>query len=488
MVVFALKRLVCSMSRSIAAFAVVAMMPLMFAEKAEAQPACPSGNIPIGSECVAVGVAADEIRDILRAAMTGDDLKAVVVSVKVGDTPVLTEAMGESMTGVPATIDMHFRNGAVAIAYLGTVLLQLQERGVLSLDDALAKWFPQYPKSDQITLRMLMNSTSGYADYVNLDVLPLYKDVFRQWTPAELIEIGLSQPMHCEPGKCFAYAHTNFVILGEVLTKATGKPVEDLIRDAVLAPLSLRNTRSESTAVIQEPVLHAYDGERGVYEESTYWNPSWTLARGAIMTTDIGDLLTSAIAIGSGSLLSQESSKMQLGPSTAGLAPWNNEVYYGLGVVVTNSWVIQTPSFAGYAAAMAYLPSRKIAIAVTATMGPKTPDKPRPTIFCSLRSGRISPRIRHRRCSGRLRRRNQPRVPKGLPPSTSAMMRDAQAASAVMVRTWFHMPQDDWKRFQTSRPSLVSGAARASSALRGRLRIMVTGKAPTRKNRVPASR
>jgi Beta-lactamase len=52
------------------------------------------------------------------------------------------------MTGVPATPDMHFRSGSVAIAYLGVVTLQLQDKGVLSLDDKLSKWFPDYPKTD----------------------------------------------------------------------------------------------------------------------------------------------------------------------------------------------------------------------------------------------------------------------------------------------------------------------------------------------------
>ena len=111
---------------------------------------------------------------------------------------------------------------------------------------------------------MLLNATSGYADYVNMKVLPLYKDPFRNWQPDELIALSFKQPMVCEPGTCFAYAHTNFVILGKVLEKATGRGVAELIRDEILVPLSLNDTRSEQTAVIQEPVLHAFDAERGI--------------------------------------------------------------------------------------------------------------------------------------------------------------------------------------------------------------------------------
>jgi len=104
---------------------------------------CGPGKIEIGSgDCATAVEAADGIRRIVKDAIDKNGLKAVIVSIKVGDTPLLTEAWGESMAGVPATTAMHFRNGAVAIAYLSTVLLQLQEKGQLSLDDKLSKWFP----------------------------------------------------------------------------------------------------------------------------------------------------------------------------------------------------------------------------------------------------------------------------------------------------------------------------------------------------------
>jgi hypothetical protein len=118
-------------------------------------------------------------------------------------------------------------------------------------------------------------------------------------------------------------------------------------------------------------VLHAFDAERGKYEESTYWNPSWTLAGGAIMTSNIPDILKSATAIGTGALLSPQSHRLQLAPLTAKFKPWSATSYYGFGVFTINDWILQNPSFAGYAATMAYLPSRKLAIAVSVTLKEK---------------------------------------------------------------------------------------------------------------------
>jgi D-alanyl-D-alanine carboxypeptidase len=217
-----------------------------------AETTCSDGTILAGGDCVAADRAASRIDEIVRKGMGANDLKAVIAGVAIDGKRLLLEAWGSSMTGVPATADMHFRNGAVAIAYLGVVALRLQEKGELSLDDRLAKWFPDYPQADRVTLAMLLNGTSGYADYVNLKILPLYQDPFRAWQPDELIELGLKQSMVCDPGTCFSYAHTNFVILGSVLEKVTGRGVDELIRDLILVPLGMNDTRSEQTAVMQE--------------------------------------------------------------------------------------------------------------------------------------------------------------------------------------------------------------------------------------------
>jgi len=95
-------------------------------------------------------------------------------------------------------------------------LLQLQDKGRVSLADRLSRWFPALPQAERITLRVLANSTSGYADYVRDEAFieAFYGDVFRRWTPRELIDISTSKPLVCEPGAYFNYSHANFVILG----------------------------------------------------------------------------------------------------------------------------------------------------------------------------------------------------------------------------------------------------------------------------------
>jgi CubicO group peptidase (beta-lactamase class C family) len=330
------------------------------------------------------------IVSLARDALTKNALKAVIVRVTSDGQEVVTAALGESMTGVPATTAMHFRNGAVTYSYLATLLLRLVDQQVVGLDDPLATWLPNVRDADRVTLRMLTNMTAGYPDYVQNPGLDqrLYADPFRQWTNQELIDLGLSTPQVFAPGTNWDYSHTNWIILGEALEKIGGKPLDVLLQEEVLAPMGLRNTANADTAAIPEPVLHAFTSERkqalGIpagtrfSEECTYWNPSWSLAKGAVQTTDIVDLATTAAAVGEGTILSPASHQEQIagmlgfGTPVAGCAncrTLNEQYNYGLGVVLHGKWLLQNPVFAGYGAIGAYLPSKKLAIAVAMTYG-----------------------------------------------------------------------------------------------------------------------
>jgi CubicO group peptidase (beta-lactamase class C family) len=337
------------------------------------------------------GSSPDEIVAIAEQAMTDYDLKAVILSVLVDGEELVTQALGESITGVPATTDMHFRNGAVAISYVSTLMLILVDEGLIGLDDPIAPWLPDLPDADTVTFRMLANMTAGYRDYVQSPALlnALNEDPFRQYEPEELIAFGFEQPRIFDPGTNWEYAHTAYVILGLAMEAVTGQPVEAMMQERVLNPLGLDNTANSFTAEIPEPVLHAFSSERrewfGIkpgqrfYEETTYWNPSWTITHGAIQTTNIHDMVATAVAIGEGTLLSPESHAAQIAPGLLGFgAPLdgcnscrtlNDTFNYGLGVVLNGQWIVQNPLFWGYSGTEGYLPSHRIAIAVAVTYG-----------------------------------------------------------------------------------------------------------------------
>jgi len=329
------------------------------------------------------------IENIVRDSMAQHHLRAVIVQVRSHGKNVYTGAFGESMTGVPATPDMHFRNGALAFTYMATLLLQFVDQKKVTLDAKLATYFPDLPNAANVSLRNLAQMTSGYADYVYQPELTdgLYRNPFLQWTPQELIQIGISKPIQFAPGSNWGYSHTNYVILGRVLEKIAGMPLAEALQKNVLVPMGLTQTTASTTPVIPQPVLHSFTSERrqilGIkpnmpfYEEGTYWNPSWTTIEGAVETTDITDLSLSLEAVGTGKLLSPASSDAQIVPSIIGLGhPQSNcpacalstvARNYGLGVILSGPWIAQTLGFAGASGAVAYLPSQQLTIAVEAT-------------------------------------------------------------------------------------------------------------------------
>ena len=175
-----------------------------------------------------MAVADAQLDAVLAEAMEAHALRSMLVQVTVDGEPRYERAIGESMGGVPASLDMHVRIGAYGFTLMSTLLMVLVDDGEVTLEDTLSNWFPGLPQADEVTLRDLAQMTSGYADYVyQPELLEGFSlDPYRQWTPDELIEIAMSAPMHFDPGTNWAYSHTNYVILGRVLEEVTGMPLD----------------------------------------------------------------------------------------------------------------------------------------------------------------------------------------------------------------------------------------------------------------------
>jgi CubicO group peptidase (beta-lactamase class C family) len=340
---------------------------------------------------------ADAVMRVVHNFMTQAHLKAAIVRVTVDGKEVVTQAVGDSMTGVPATTDMHFRNGAVAISYVSTLLLKLVDEKKLSLGDPLSKWLPDFPNAQRVTLGQLAQMTAGYPDYViGNDQLEneLYANPFQQLTTQDILAQISGRPLLYDPGTNWNYAHTDYVLLGLALEKATGQDMPTLLGNEVLGPLGLKSTTNSDTPEIPWPVLHTFSSERRkalkipagtpFYEESTYWNPSWTITHGAIQTTNIYDMEATAVGVGSGKLLSADSYKKMVSTALRGKTHAQpgcptcfdqNEGYtYGLGIIASGDWLLQNPLFSGCAGVEAYLPAQKVAIAVAVTYAPEAFD------------------------------------------------------------------------------------------------------------------
>lgn len=292
--------------------------------------------------------------------------RAVVAGAWVGDQAIAKVALGDSMTGVTATTDMTVRIGGVSQLFLGTALMRLVEKGEVSLDDKISQWLPGLLRADDVTIGMLANNTAGYKDFVlNQDFANRQvADPFGSFTPEELIGFGVVDgQLNHEPNTAQRYSHTEFVVLGKVLEKATGRTMPEIYQAEVLDPLGLTRTGYSSTPELPSPVLHAFSSDRGVYEDSTFWNPSWPGQSGPLYST-LDDLGRFGPAFGKGTLLTSSSFQQLIKRPDA--APPTGP-YFATCFVVSNGWYFQNPNFNGYSGVLAYLPAEDLTIAIFTT-------------------------------------------------------------------------------------------------------------------------
>jgi D-alanyl-D-alanine carboxypeptidase len=298
-------------------------------------------------------------------------IRGVVFGVWIDGKAILTGALGEALPGVPATRKVNFRLGNAGEAIMTTAFLRMVDERVLSLDDPVARWFPELPSADAVTVRMLASSTSGYADFVTTEEFgtAFEADPFRFWTPDEVLAIAMKQPPVFAPGTSWASSDTNFVLLGEIMAKAGGMPYAKLVRSLVLDPLRMAGTRYTTTTAIPSPVLHVYSNERGKYEEATYWSSSW-VTNAVTLTSNLADMGRFARALGEGSLLTERSHELQVGDANVGLGSLTEERTYGMGVGISHGWIVANPQVNGYTGVVSYLPQRKAAVVVFASFAP----------------------------------------------------------------------------------------------------------------------
>jgi D-alanyl-D-alanine carboxypeptidase len=182
-----------------------------------------------------------------------------------------------------------FRVGSVTKTFVATVVLQLAGEGKLALEDTVEHWLPGLvPGGANITIRQLLNHTSGLGDYADdAFVRRVLDNRGRIWAPGELIAIGTSHAPLFAPGAGLAYSSTGYIALGLIVEAASGHPLSTELRRRILAPLQLRATSLDTTPRIAERHAHGYTryhgGTRPVDISDIGQSFAW--AAGAIVST-----------------------------------------------------------------------------------------------------------------------------------------------------------------------------------------------------------
>ncbi|MFG2062714.1 serine hydrolase domain-containing protein [Micromonospora sp. NPDC048871] len=217
----------------------------------------------------------------------------------------------------PMQPQMRHRIGSITKTFVATTVLQLVDEGRLGLDDPIGKWLPDTvpgERGDQVTVRMLLNHTSGIGNYTNA-MIDSYASLNRMqvttYPPADLVAIGLAMPPTGEPGARFSYSNTNYVLAGLLIEAVTGNDAPAEVQRRILRPLKLTGTSFPGTdPTIRGPHSGAYFAPFGVRDLSEF-NMSWGWTAGEMIST-MADLNTFFRALLDGDLLSPATLKQML--------------------------------------------------------------------------------------------------------------------------------------------------------------------------------
>lgn len=263
---------------------------------------------------------------------------------------------------VMASPDMHYAIGSISKQFTTACIMLLAQDGKLTLDDPVAKYFPELTRAKEVTIRNLLSHTSGYEDYAPQDyTIPAWT---KATTAQAVVHEWATKPLDFEPGTQYQYSNTNFNIVGLIVEKVSGQPFWTFLSTHVLNPLGLTKTIDMDTQRSQLEPIGYFRNALGPLRPALMEAPGWYFADGE-MAMPPGDLLKWDIAMMNQSLLkpaswaAMESEMMLKNGRGAG---------YGLGVSVGmrdgHRIVSHGGEVGGFVASNTVLPDDKIAIVV----------------------------------------------------------------------------------------------------------------------------
>jgi D-alanyl-D-alanine carboxypeptidase len=214
-------------------------------------------------------------------------------------TPGSTVGVGAGYADLSTRTPMHstdgFRIASVTKTFVATVVLELEAEHRLDIDEPVERWLPGLvPNGGAITIRELLNHTSGLFDYAADDAhtQTVIADPGRRWSPYELLAVAFAHRPLFPPGTSWSYSNTNYVVLGLVVEAVTGRPLEQELQARIVAPLRLDATSFDVDAAVHDPFAHGYLGP----------HPGLPIAPGTLL--DITALLNPSFGWGAGNMAS----------------------------------------------------------------------------------------------------------------------------------------------------------------------------------------
>ena len=229
---------------------------------------------------------------------------------------------------VPADATMAYPIGSISKQFTAACILILQEHGKLKLDDPVSKWFPEFTRANEVTVRNLLTHTSGYSDYAPQDyTIPAWT---RPIDSYKLIREWATKPLDFDPGTKWQYSNTNFQMAALIIEKASGQKYHDFLWANVITPLKLQGVLDLDTDRAKLRVNGYERHALGPLRPAILESPGWYTGDGGLAMT-VSTLLAWDESIVHRTLLKPESYDAM---ETDFKLKDGTSAHYGLGVFV----------------------------------------------------------------------------------------------------------------------------------------------------------
>lgn len=204
--------------------------------------------------------------------------------------PIYQKAFGKANLelGVDLTPENVFQLGSLTKQFTAVAILMLEEQGKLSVMDPVAKFIPDYPQGDKITLHHLLTHTSGIKDFTKMKSLADISQ--KDMTPKMMVDFFKNEAVDFAPGDKFDYNNSGYVLLGYILELVSGENYEDFIQKHIFDKAGMNQSYYASDRKVIAKRAYGYHRKASGYVNKTLINFSLPFSAGALMSTS-GDLL-----------------------------------------------------------------------------------------------------------------------------------------------------------------------------------------------------
>ncbi len=178
--------------------------------------------------------------------------------------------------------------GSLTKQFTAACILSLEEQGKLELDDKLSKYIPDYPKGDQITIKMLLNQTTGIKDYTEIPDSGSHSDVV-PYPPLQIINEFKRAPYNFPPGTRWEYSNSNYFLLGYIVEKVSGESYSDYLQKNIIQKARLKNTGMNKTDSVLQYRAKGYESAGFYYVSAPYFVVEGPYSAGGMYST-VSDL------------------------------------------------------------------------------------------------------------------------------------------------------------------------------------------------------